>query len=355
MLGAAGAAGVALVAGRTPVGTIFGGDNAYAASCVALTPSKEIGPYFVEETKLNRSDITTDPDTGVAISGVPLALKLTLLDEDDGCAPLVGAQVDIWHAAPSGLYSDESAEGTSGKRWLRGYQLSDASGVVAFTTVYPGWYSGRAVHIHARIRQFDSSGKATYDFISQLFFDDSLTDTVYTKAPYSSRGARDTRDSTDRVYGSDGASVLLQMQSDGSGGYVGSFTFGLSPSNAASGTTTTTTTTTPATGSGGSSDTSVAATLAAASCTRGALGTRTLHARITSKEALASLDARLLRGSKVVAHRRITALPAGSHSVAIPIAKTVAAGRVTLSLTAKDTSANTKVLTRILSIPRRTV
>jgi protocatechuate 3,4-dioxygenase beta subunit len=346
MLGAAGAAGVGLlVAGRTPVGSLLGGDPADAASCVALTPAKEIGPYFVEE-KLNRSNVTTDPDTGVAIAGVPLSLTLTLLDEDNGCAPLAGAQVDIWHAAPSGLYSDESVEGTSGKRWLRGYQVSDASGQVSFTTVYPGWYSGRAVHIHARIRQFDSAGNATYDFISQLFFDDTLTDTVYTRSPYSARSARDTRDAADRVYGSDGASVLLKIAADGSG-YAATFTFGLSPSNAGSSATTTTT-------AAGTKDTSVAAPLAAASCTRGSLGTLTLHARISAKEAI-SLDVRLLRGSTVVAHKTVASLAAGAHTVNVPIGRNVSSGRVTLSVTAKDTSANTKVLTRILSIPARSV
>src|SRR5437868_6780182 len=121
MLGTFGAAGAGLlVAGRTPVASLFGGDEALAAtSRASLTPTKTIGPYFVEE-KLNRSNITTDPDTGAVVSGVPLALTLTMLDEDNACASLVGAQVDIWHASPAGLYSDESADGTAGKKYLRG-------------------------------------------------------------------------------------------------------------------------------------------------------------------------------------------------------------------------------------------
>ena len=138
MLGAAGVAGAGLlVAGRTPVASLFGaGDAEAASSCTSLTPTKTIGPYFVEE-KLNRSNITTDPDTGAAVAGVPLAMKLTMLDEDNACAPLVGAQVDIWHASPGGLYSDESGEGTAGKRYLRGYQVADSAGVVRFTTCGP--------------------------------------------------------------------------------------------------------------------------------------------------------------------------------------------------------------------------
>src|SRR5262249_36154865 len=116
--------------------------RAHGAQAAALTPAKTIGPYFVDE-KLKRSDIRGGVD------GLPLALALTLLD---GGAAVAGAQVDIWHAAPDGTYSDEAVEGTTGKTYLRGYQISDAQGKVAFTTVYPGWYAGRTVHLHVRIR-----------------------------------------------------------------------------------------------------------------------------------------------------------------------------------------------------------
>ena len=208
----AGVAGAgALVAMRTPVASLFQGDAQAAAACATLTPAKTIGPYFVEE-KLNRSDIRGDPSDGSTVAGVPLALTLTLMDESDGCAVLSGAQVDIWHASPNGRYSDESVEGTSGTKYLRGYQVSDAAGTVRFTTVYPGWYSGRTVHIHVRVRTFDAGGDVSYDFTSQLFFDDDLTDTVYERTPYGTRGARDTRNSADDIYGSDGATLLLALE-----------------------------------------------------------------------------------------------------------------------------------------------
>jgi hypothetical protein len=108
----AGVAGAGLVvATRTPVASLFGSaDAAAAGTCASLTPSKTIGPYFVEE-KLNRSDIRTDPATGAVTTGVPLVLNLALVNEDGGCEPFAGAQVDIWHADPSGKYSDESVEG----------------------------------------------------------------------------------------------------------------------------------------------------------------------------------------------------------------------------------------------------
>jgi hypothetical protein len=251
------------------------------------------------------------------------------------------------------VYSSAPVEGTSGKKYLRGYQVSDSTGVVHFTTVYPGWYSGRAVHIHVRVRTFDASGSVKTDFISQLFFDDTLTDSVYAKSPYSTRGTRDTRNSADNVYGSDGASLILTMTADGAGGYSGAFVFGLSASNQSSGDASTAPTQ-PGSSSGSTSNdgTTVAATLVTATCTRGALGTRTLHARIRTSETVA-LDTRLLRGSKLVARRKRT-LSKGVHTVSIPIARSVAAGRVTLSVLATDDSENTKVLSKILQIPRLT-
>jgi protocatechuate 3,4-dioxygenase beta subunit len=79
-------------------------------------------------------------------------------------------------------------------------------------SIYPGWYSGRAVHIHFRIRNSTSGG--TYDFISQLFFNDSLTDTVYTQSPYS-RGARSTSNAADGIYNQGGSQLLLAPTQSG--------------------------------------------------------------------------------------------------------------------------------------------
>ena len=111
------------------------------------------------------------------------------------------------------------SEGTSAKKYLRGYQVTGSDGKVAFKTVYPGWYAGRTVHIHVRVRTFDGGGTATYDFLTQMFFDDALTDTVYKQSPYSTRGTRTTRNAGDDIYGSDGATLLLRVSSDGDGGY----------------------------------------------------------------------------------------------------------------------------------------
>jgi protocatechuate 3,4-dioxygenase beta subunit len=191
------------------------------AACV-LTAALTEGPYFVDEI-LNRSDIRADPTTGVVSSGVPLQLTFKVSRvASGGCTPLTGAYVDVWHCDSGGAYSDVSGAG-SGKRFLRGYQITDADGLAQFTTIYPGWYQGRAVHMHFKLRLFAGATK-TYEFTSQFFFDDSLTDTVYALSPYSSRSARDTRNSADGIYNSLSTSAkgALTLQATGdSPGYAG--------------------------------------------------------------------------------------------------------------------------------------
>ena len=120
-------------------------------NCVAV-PALTEGPYFVDEL-LNRSDIRTDPTTGAASDGTPLDITIRVFD--GACTPLAGAHVDIWHCDAAGKYSDESANNTVGQKFLRGYQVTDDNGTAKFTTIYPGWYQGRAVHIHFKIRTYD--------------------------------------------------------------------------------------------------------------------------------------------------------------------------------------------------------
>jgi protocatechuate 3,4-dioxygenase beta subunit len=352
MVGAAGLAGAGLVvAGRTPVARLFGLGEAQAAGvCASLTPEKTIGPYFVEE-KLNRSDIRVDPSTGATTAGVLLQLDWTFVDEDNGCAPVVGAQVDLWHANPAGKYSDEASEGTSGQRFLRGYQVTDSSGVVRFTTVYPGWYAGRTVHMHVRIRIFDASGAASYDFTSQIFFDDALTDAVYAASPYGSRGTRTTRNANDGIYGSDGSTLVMSLTGSNAAGYAGTFAFGLS----AGGRSGTASSGSGSSGSGSGAtpvDTVVGLTVPRARFVREAGGTRALLMKVRSSERV-SLDVRLRRGTSTV--RRVTTSRAkGVHWVRVPVAGDVPGGRVILTVAARDKAQNRKVVTRTLRIPVRT-
>jgi len=196
-----------------------------SATCV-LTAALTEGPYFVDEL-LNRSDIRTDPVTGAVSTGIPLALTFNVSRvANSACTPLTGAYLDVWHCDATGTYSDVSG---SSRKFLRGYQITDANGVAAFTTIYPGWYSGRAVHIHFKLRLFAGSTK-TYEFTSQFFFDDSLTDSVYTQSLYSSRGSRDLRNTSDGIYNSlsttDRAGLTLQT-SKTTDGYAGVINLGV--------------------------------------------------------------------------------------------------------------------------------
>lgn len=197
---------VAATAPATPAPTTI------ALPACIVRPELTEGPYFVDE-QLNRSDIRSDPVDGSVKDGAPLLLTFRVLQiEGAGCVPLAGAFVDIWHCDAAGVYSDVA--NAVGQKFLRGYQTTDANGLAQFTTIYPGWYPGRAVHIHFKIRN-ELNTNASYDFTSQLFFDDAYTDKVYTLAPYSSRGERNPRNDGDGIFGqSDGQLTLTVTEAD---------------------------------------------------------------------------------------------------------------------------------------------
>jgi protocatechuate 3,4-dioxygenase beta subunit len=133
--------------------------------------------------------------------------------------------VDVWHCDATGLYSDVEANGTVGQEFLRGYQVTDANGVARFTTIYPGWYQGRAVHIHFKVRSAASASSA-YEFTSQLFFDDDLTDQVHAEEPYASKGQRDMLNSEDGIYNQGGSQLVLAV-TETSDGYAATFDIAL--------------------------------------------------------------------------------------------------------------------------------
>ncbi len=210
--------------GTTASSSASGSTATANASCV-VTPQLTEGPYFVDEG-LNRSDIRTDPSTGVARPGVPLEIAVAVSQIASGsCGPLAGALVDVWHCDALGLYSDVSAQRTVGQRFLRGYQVTDASGLARFTTVYPGWYQGRAVHVHFKVRTNPSASRGL-EFTSQVFFDEALTDLVHAQAPYSQKGRRDTLNSADGIYRGGGAVLVAPLAASGAG-YAGTFHVGI--------------------------------------------------------------------------------------------------------------------------------
>lgn len=194
-------------------------------SCV-VTPEETEGPYFVDE-RLNRSDITSDPTDGSVSEGVPLRLNLTVSSVDGvACTPLAGAVVDMWHCDALGVYSDVSGgagqSNTTGQKFLRGYQVTDANGRVEFVTIYPGWYSGRTIHIHFKVRTNPDSASG-YEFTSQMFFDEAITDAVFARSPYSAKGTPNTRNASDNIFDSD---LIVPLAVDGDG-YSGSFHVGV--------------------------------------------------------------------------------------------------------------------------------
>ena len=195
--------------------------------CV-VRPEMTIGPYFVDE-QLNRSDIRSEPSDNSVKEGVPLTLAIGVFDvANNSCTPLTDAQVDVWHCDAQGVYSGVSDQtfDTTGQKFLRGYQLTDATGKAQFLTIYPGWYSGRTVHIHFTIRTKGSDG-SDYQFTSQFFFDDTLTDQVHAQEPYASKGQRDTRNSNDNIFGGGGDQLLLNLQGDNANGFTSAINIGL--------------------------------------------------------------------------------------------------------------------------------
>ena len=231
VLGAAGVVSLLGCGGGTAGSATTGsgsGSGSSSASCI-LTPDLTVGPYFVDE-KLNRSDLTTNTTDTNVLNGTPLSLALTIEQYSSGaCSPLQGAQVDIWHADAAGLYSDESSEGTSGQTFLRGYQITNSSGVVSFKTIFPGWYTGRTIHIHVMIRTFTSSGAVAFEFTTQLFFDQALINAITTTvSPYSSRGMPDTTNAQDTIYNSETQLTLATAASGG--GYTAAVTLGIQTS-----------------------------------------------------------------------------------------------------------------------------
>ena len=219
----------AVASTSTEIPTDSSGTTIACVQTAALTE----GPFFVDE-KLNRSDIRSDPATGVLSAGALLKLKFNVTRVSNGaCTPLTGAYLDVWHCDSAGTYSDVSGMGNgtggAGRKFLRGYQVTDVNGVAQFTTVYPGWYSGRAVHVHFKLRLYAGS-TTTYEFTSQFFFDEALTDVVHAQSPYSSKGRRNVVNTTDGIYNglstAEKTALTLRASSDGTG-YTGEITLGV--------------------------------------------------------------------------------------------------------------------------------
>jgi protocatechuate 3,4-dioxygenase beta subunit len=242
-VGAATTDTAAAAEGTTTVASAGSVAPALAAPGCVVRPELTVGPYFVDK-QLDRRDIRIEPSTGKAVEGAPLALTFNVSEVGGGkCTPLAGAMVDIWHCDAHGVYSavNDRMSGTdsSSQKFLRGYQVTDAKGTAAFRTIYPGWYRGRTVHIHFKIRTPATAALAdrrdgTYEFTSQLFFDEALSDRVYAQAPYAGKGRRDTTNARDGIFRASRGQLMLAV-APAETGYAASFDIGLDLGNAETG------------------------------------------------------------------------------------------------------------------------
>ncbi|WDF39543.1 intradiol ring-cleavage dioxygenase [Streptomyces sp. T12] len=217
-----------------------------AGSCMTLMSSVTEGPYYLDNA-LVRKDITEGK------SGVPLTLRLTVVDATDNCTPVSGAAVEIWHCDAWGYYSGyttanpggsapaESEDGSTAddNTYLRGYQVANANGVVKFETIFPGWYTPRTCHIHLKVHTGGQKEDGTYEggkvnYTGQLFFADDIAEEIFTLEPYSKHSGSYTTLDNDMVYDGGGASSgLLTLKAvhkkDPSKGYKGFLTIGIDP------------------------------------------------------------------------------------------------------------------------------
>ncbi len=183
------------------------------AACV-VSPSETIGPY-PSLADFVRSDIRESKP------GLPLTLTITVVNTNSSCAPVSGAVVDIWQCDADGNYSQYGSERTL--TYLRGLQTTDASGRVTFVTIYPGWYQGRATHIHVEVTVNGRSAKVT-----QIAFPEDVTTAVYRSGVYASSGQNPTTNSRDGVFSDGVANEMITLTGgDATNGYTGTFQVGI--------------------------------------------------------------------------------------------------------------------------------
>jgi protocatechuate 3,4-dioxygenase beta subunit len=228
-LGILGAAGLAFAAGcgSSPTsastttassGTSTSGGTTGTAGC-AVAPEETAGPYPDHTGMLNnpafyRQDITEGR------SGLPLTLILTIVNVNNSCAALTNASVEIWQCDAAGTYSEYGT--ASAQTFLRGLQTTDTNGVVTFRTIYPGWYQGRATHIHLQVFVNGAAVKTT-----QIAFPEDVSADVYRTATYASHGQNSTTNSRDNVFADGTDHELAALAGDTTTGYTATLTVGV--------------------------------------------------------------------------------------------------------------------------------
>ena len=183
------------------------------AAC-AVTPTETIGPY-PSLVDLFRSDIRENK------SGTVLTLTVKVVNVNASCAAVSGANVEIWQCDAAGNYSEYGTQ--TAQTYLRGIQTTNSSGEVTFTTIYPGWYQGRATHIHVEVTIGGVSRKVT-----QIAFPESVNNTVYATGTYASRGANPMSNAADGIFADSLSSELVTPTGSPTGGYAATFQVGIS-------------------------------------------------------------------------------------------------------------------------------
>ena len=167
----------------------------------AVYPSQTLGPCYAQMPMM-REDISD------GMTGLPVRLSF-LVVRGSACTPVPDAQIDIWHSGSNGIYSayatgticNPGSMNVQSQMFCRGVQVTSAMGRADFNTVFPGWYTGRTIHIHFTVRV---GGRETKT--SQLYFEDAMCDEIFTQGEYVSRGRRDTTNASDQIFKSGGAS-----------------------------------------------------------------------------------------------------------------------------------------------------
>jgi protocatechuate 3,4-dioxygenase beta subunit len=212
-LGAVGAAGAALAFGCGE--TLAGPSSATSAAAAstnaacAVTPTETAGP-FPSLVDLFRSDIREGK------SGTLLTLTIRVVNASSGCAAVPDANVEIWHVDAAGDYSQYGTQAT--QTFLRGIQTTNSNGEVTFTTIYPGWYQGRATHIHVEVTIGGRSVKVT-----QIAFPETVNNTVHTNGAYASRGTNPMSNTADGIFADSLSSELVTPTGSVSSGYAATF------------------------------------------------------------------------------------------------------------------------------------
>jgi len=216
VMGAAGAA-VALGFGDSPASpssttTTTTPATSSNAAC-AVTPTETIGPY-PSLTDLFRSDVREGKQ------GTQLNLTIKVVNVASGCSPVANANVEIWHVDAAGNYSQYGTQTT--QTYLRGIQTTNASGEVSFVTIYPGWYQGRATHIHVEVTINGVSRKVT-----QMAFPETINNAVHASGVYSSRGANPMSNAADGIFADSLSSEIVTPTGSPTTGYSVAFQVGI--------------------------------------------------------------------------------------------------------------------------------